>query len=55
MGLEEELQEMREASTEPKRKSSDKKVEVVGKGMSGKGVPGGGGSGAGGDGGLLVK
>lgn len=55
MGLEDELKEMRQASSEPKGKSSDKKVEVVGKGMGGKGVPGGGGSGAGGDGGPLVK
>jgi len=55
MGLEDELHEMREASTEPKGKGNDKKVEVVGKGMSGKGVPGGGGSGAGGDGSLAVK
>ena len=52
MGLEEELQELRQASQG--KKGNKPGVEVVGKGMGGKGVPGGGGSGAGGVTGQVV-
>lgn len=40
MGLEEELQEMRDAE------QASKKPEIIGKGVGGKGIPAGGGSGA---------